>query len=121
MSSSAPELAAAPGGADEPVGCVDQAAPRLVVLMGGRTLGSVPLVAGTRRSVPDSGGSGEVVELAIVGWELHAGTLRGAGDFGSRLELSWRRTDRAGDTFEPPPPNAQLLGRLGGRSGEAGA
>lgn len=122
VSSSAPELAAAPGGADEPVGRVDQAAPRLVVLMGGQTLGSVPLVAGSQRPVPDSGGGGEVVELAILGWELHAGTLRGPGDFGSRLELAWRRSDRAGDTFEPAPLNAQLLARLGtgGSGGEAG-
>jgi hypothetical protein len=120
VSSSAPQLAPASPGADEPVGRVDQAAPRLVVTMAARTLGSVALVAGMRRSVPDSGGGGEVVELAILGWELHAGTLRGAGDFGSRLELAWRRSDRAGDTFQPPPPNPQLLARLATGAGEAG-
>ena len=121
VSSSAPELAAAGADPDEPVGRVDRAAPRLVVLMGGRTLGSVPLIAGARRAVPDSEGAGEVVEVAILGWELHAGTLRGAGDFGSRLELAWRRTDRADATFEPPPLNAQLLRRLGSGSEGGGA
>lgn len=114
VSTSADELS--PGAPDPaaPVGAVDRAAPRLVVQRRGTTVASLPLVAGARRSVPDSGKEGELLELMVVGWEIHAGTLTGPGDFGARLELAWRRADRAATTFAPPPTNPQLLGRLGG-------
>ena len=113
VSTSADELS--PGARDPaaPVGAVDRAAPRIVVQRSGTTVASLPLVARARRSVPDSGEEGELLELAVLGWEIHAGTLIGPGDFGSRVELAWRRADRSATTFAPPPTNPQLLRRLG--------
>ena len=93
---------------------VDRAAPRALVLLRDRPVASVPLVAGARRAAPDDGGDqGEVVEVTIVDWELRAGTVRGAGDFGSRLELAFRRSDAGAPTFAPPGVHPQLTRRLG--------
>ncbi|MEV4822027.1 hypothetical protein [Micromonospora sp. NPDC049274] len=84
---------------------------RLVVRQGTRILGSVPLAAGLRRVCPDAGpaatnGSTPVaVEVVVLAWLLHAGTVRGSGDYGSTLTLAWRPADRAVDTFGPPPIN----------------
>ncbi|WP_410808994.1 hypothetical protein [Micromonospora sp. 067-2] len=83
---------------------------RLVVRQGTRILGSVPLCAGLRRVCPDAGpsasGSAPVaVELLVLTWLLHAGTVRGSGDYGSSIALAWRRADRAVDQFGPPPIN----------------
>ena len=63
--------------------------------------------------VPDDGGEGgEVVELTIVDWDVRAGTVRGAGDFGSRLDVAFRRSDGGAARFEPPPVHPQLVRRL---------
>ena len=65
---------------------------RLLVLTGPQPVAAVPLVAGLHRTLPDHGGpDGARLELEIIGWEVHAGTLRGAGDFGSFVDLAWRR------------------------------
>lgn len=92
---------------------VDRASPRALVLLRGAPVASLPLVAGARRMVPDDGGEGgEVVELTIVDWEVRAGTVRGAGDFGSRLDVAFRRSDGGSARFEPPPVHPRLHGRL---------
>ncbi|MET8086459.1 hypothetical protein [Micromonospora sp. NPDC005197] len=85
---------------------------RLVVRQGTRILGSVPLAAGLRRVCPDAGtpvdpaGTTPVaVEVVVLAWLLHAGTVRGSGDYGSTLTVAWRPADRAVDTFGPPPIN----------------
>jgi len=75
---------------------------RLVLLRGGEVLGSVPLAAGLRRTCPDSGARGAVVEVTVVDWLLLAGTVRGPGDYGSFLTLSWRAADAGEDTFDVP-------------------
>jgi hypothetical protein len=76
-----------PGAATPP-----RAPMRLLVLAGSQPLAAVPLVAGLHRTVPDDGGpDGARLELEILGWEVHAGTLRGAGDFGSFVDFAWRR------------------------------
>jgi hypothetical protein len=77
-------------------------------------VGAVPLVAGGRRLVPDAGAAdgGVAVELVLLAWELRAGTVRGPGEFGSRLALAWRRADRGAAEFSPPPINPGLARRL---------
>jgi hypothetical protein len=64
--------------------------------------------------VPDAGraGTGIRIELVVLGWQIRAGSLRGPGDFGSRIELAWRIADRAADEFSPPPVSARVLERL---------
>ncbi|MET8040933.1 hypothetical protein ABZU25_08710 [Micromonospora sp. NPDC005215] len=111
VSSSADDLAPrpAPPAVLPPPALVGRVPLRLVVRQGMRILGSVPLAAGLRRVCPDAGPSTGpapiVVELLVLGWLLHAGTVRGSGDYGSSLALAWRRADRAVDQFGPPPIN----------------
>jgi hypothetical protein len=115
VSSSAPERAAHARDPEEAIGAVGRPPLRLLVLINGASCASVPLVAGLRRTVPDDGATDAVsVELELIGWELRAATLRGAGDFGSYLELAWRRADSAADRFSPPPLNPMYLRRIGG-------
>jgi hypothetical protein len=65
---------------------------RLLALVRSQPVAAVPLVAGLQRALPDDGGPGGArLELQILTWELHAGTLRGAGDFGSFVDVAWRR------------------------------
>jgi hypothetical protein len=88
---------------------------RVLVVSGGRALAAVPLRAGRLRLAPDGGAddAGTLLEIVVLGWELHAGTLRGAGDVGSTIDLAWRRADKPADTFEPPPPNPHVVERAG--------
>jgi hypothetical protein len=97
-----------------PVGAVDHAPARLLLRRAAETIAVVPLVADRTARISESGDSdrGAVVELSILGWEIRAGSLRGPGDFGSRLEIAWRRCDRAEDRFEPPPVNRRAAERL---------
>jgi hypothetical protein len=64
---------------------------RLLLLRNGDFLGSVPLVAGLRRYLPETHESiGAGIDLIILDWTVPAGSLRGLGDFGARLLLAWR-------------------------------
>lgn len=114
VSHSKPELAAFVPAASEVVGHVDRAPARLLMRIKGRTVASMPLVAGSRRMLPDSGqpDGGIRVELMLLGWDLRAGNLRGPGDYGSRISLAWRRADGAVEQFSTPPINPQLTPRL---------
>jgi hypothetical protein len=85
-----------PPGPGAPVGAVRRVPLRLVLRRGGVPCATLPLVAGLRRVAPDGGESeGTQVELALLGWEIRAGSLRAAGDFGSWLEIGWARRDGA--------------------------
>jgi hypothetical protein len=97
-----------------PVGAVTRAPARLLLRLSGTTVASVPLVAGLHRRLPDGGDPalGVSVELAILGWELHAGSLRGPGDFGSRITLAWRRIDTGVDFYSELPEVPPFLYRL---------
>lgn len=60
-------------------------AARLLV-PGGREPSQLPLVAGLVQRVASPIGE---LELAITGWDIRAGTVRGPGDFGSWFEVAW--------------------------------
>jgi hypothetical protein len=76
---------------------------RLVVRRVGTVLGALPLAAGVQRALPDDGGPlGARLDIIVLGWALHAGTLRAPGDFGSFIELAWRRVDAGVDRFDLP-------------------
>ncbi len=87
---------------------------RLLLRAGTAVVSSVPLAAGVRRAIPEAGGVGSGVRIAVVvlAWDIRAGSLRGPGDFGSRIALATRRADRAGDTFETPAISPDLIARL---------
>jgi hypothetical protein len=113
-SSSKAELSPTIPQTDFIIGDVTHAPFRLVVQQSRRTIGIIPLVAGLRRFVPDSGSSnlGGQIELIILEWDVRAGSVRGAGDFGSRLSFAWRRANQATPKFSPPPINPMLRSRL---------
>jgi hypothetical protein len=100
--------------APSPFAAVDRAPIRLLLQQGAALSASIPLVAGLRRKVPDAGDAarGATLELAVIGWDIRAGSLRGSGDFGSRLDLAWRRADAADEQFEPPPLAPRVAQRL---------
>jgi hypothetical protein len=74
----------------------------------------VPLVVGRRRLLPDGGRHEHPmrIELAVLGWDIRAGSLRGPGDFGSRIRLAWRSADRSVELFSTPPVVPHILPRL---------
>lgn len=78
------------------------------------TLCSFPIVAGLRRFLPETGEQeqGIIIELFIKDWEITAGSLIGAGDFGSHISIAWRRADKADNEFKGIPLNPYLEDRL---------
>jgi hypothetical protein len=112
VSSSEPELSpAAEAGAGE----APRTPARLFLRIGGTVASSIPLAVGLRRAVPEAGDSSGVrLEVVVLSWDIRAGSLRGPGDFGSRIAVATRRADQAGDTFETPAVHPQLVARLRG-------
>ncbi len=104
VSRSAEESAPHPASAASPPQEVVARPPlSLVLVRRNRPVAAAPLVLGSRRLLPNSGGAPAVIELLVLGWEVRAGSLRGPGDVGSWIELAWRRVDRGTSTFAPPP------------------
>lgn len=87
---------------------------RLVLRRAGRNLGAVPLVTGLQRRLPDDGESGALVEIWIRDFQICAGTVREAGDFGSFIDFGWRRIDRGAPRFELPPLDPRVAERFAG-------
>ena len=87
---------------------------RLVLVVGGRRIAAAPLVLGGITLLPAAGGDDRPVRIAmkILSWDIRAGSLRGPGEFGSRIALAWRRADRAEEAFSAPPLNPYLQARL---------
>jgi hypothetical protein len=104
----------------QPEGDVARPPIRLLIERGGQVLGAVALAAGLRQVVPNDGGvaRGAAIELVVLGWTLRAGTVRGPGDFGSRITLAWRLADRGSNEFAPPPINPNLARRLAQTGGQ---
>lgn len=97
-----------------PVGDVTRPAARLIARRGGLAVGSLPLAAGLRRYVPErlTAAGESLLEVLILSWDIRAGSLRGAGDFGSRISLCWREADRAVTQFSTPPVDQYARPRL---------
>lgn len=84
---------------------------RLVLRRGERRLGVAPLVAGRLQWLPEAG-TAAVLRLIVLDWELRAGTVKGAGDAGSRLRLAWAPAGRAPNRFDLPAMPRVLSRRL---------
>ncbi len=82
---------------------------RLLFQAGGRTVAAIPLVAGARRLADGEGAT--PVEIVVLDWRLHAGTLVGAGDYGSFIALGWRSAAASVAHFSDPPPNPVYVQR----------
>ena len=99
-------------------------APARILLRRGRTvIAAAPLVTGLWRVLPDGGSDASIVELYVVSFRLAAGTLRGAGDYGSFVEVAWRRAAAGAAGFTVPPIDRRVAERLGqptsGRGGSS--
>ena len=114
VSRSADQTAAVAPGDPQPVGAVAYAPLRVHLVRDRTSLAAIPLVASLHRTVPDSGAAGVRIELLVVGWDVRAGSVRGSGDFGSFVDFAWRRADRAGKSFDPPPLSPRVAARLSG-------
>jgi hypothetical protein len=78
--------------------------PRLRIQRDGVTITVLPLTAGTIGHAVDATGAVRL-EVQVLDWAIHAGTVVGPGDHGSFLRLGWRVADRAADRFAPLPPS----------------
>lgn len=97
-------------------------APRLVLRRGAASIAAVPLRAALSRRLPDDGVSGAMLDLWVLDYALHAGTMREPGDFGSFIEFAWRRIDRGSNSFALPQLDARVAERLTERiEAQAGA
>lgn len=115
VASSDAETAAAVAAPAEAVASLERPPLRLLVLVGGDLRGAVPIVAGLHRRMPDGGTCGAALELAVVSYAIHAGSMRAAGDYGSFLELAWRTVGAGSDSFETPPLDRHVAKRLAPR------
>jgi len=93
---------------------VARAPARLVLRRAGQNVAVVPLTAGLRRRLPDDGTQGALVDIWVLDFQLNAGTLRQLGDFGSFIDLGWRRIDRGTDRFALPPLDPRVAERFAG-------
>jgi len=84
----------------------------LALQRGGRTLAVVPVVSGRHRLAEPGESGARRFDIWILGWDVRAGSIRGPGDFGSRLRLAWRVADKAGGFFAPVPVNSFIILRL---------
>jgi hypothetical protein len=84
----------------------------LHVRAAGVRLGTIPLRAGITFTVAQDGTAPAMAEILILKWRLCAGNLRGAGDFGSFVQLAWHAADQGVARFGPPPISEFVRRRL---------
>jgi hypothetical protein len=89
----------APRGAD----AIEHPPLRLLLRRARQPLAVIPMAAGLRRIVPDGDEVPSAIEVIVIDWLLHAGCVRGPGDYGSFVEVAWRRADKARDQIVVPP------------------
>jgi hypothetical protein len=106
-----PELVPLPAPASLPPASLARLPMRLLFQVNNRTVAVAPLVAGTVQLLPEGDGATARIELAVLDWRVHAGTLRGAGDFGSHVSVAWRSADQAVSEFSDPPLNPVFVKR----------
>ena len=80
----------APRGADP----LERVPARLILRQARAIRAVLPLASGLTRIVPDGDSAQTLLEVMVIGWRLHAGTIRGAGDYGSFVEIGWNRIGR---------------------------
>jgi hypothetical protein len=97
----------APRGVDP----LERPAIRILLRKGGETLSTAPLAAGLARVIPDADGRRSVIDLYVADWLLHAGCLRGPGDYGSYVDVAWRRIDVGENTFSLAPIDPHVAAR----------
>jgi len=85
---------------------------RLLLRLARIPLATVPLAAGLRCVIPDDGAAQSTIEIIIVDWLLHAGCVRAPGDYGSFIELGWRRIEKAANQILVPPSGVPRGGYL---------
>jgi hypothetical protein len=61
--------------------------------------------------IPDADGVRGVIDLHVADWLLHAGCVRGPGDYGSFVEVAWRRIDSGANTFPLAPVDPHVAAR----------
>lgn len=86
----------------------------LLLRRAGATVATVPLIAGMLMALPHAGDEQAAVEIEVLAlaWDIRAGSLRGPGEWGSRISLAWRRADQGTPHFTTPAVNPYLLARL---------
>jgi hypothetical protein len=92
-----------PAGPDNPP---METTPRLRLKREGAVQAVLPLVVGWPFLVASRGGRRLVV--TIDSFSLHAGDMRGPGNFGSFIKLSAANAGEAADVFGPAPPSESL-------------
>jgi hypothetical protein len=97
----------APRGADP----LERPAIRILLRKGGQTLTTIPLAAGLSRVTPDADGGRTVIDLYVADWLLHAGCVRGPGDYGSYVDVGWRRIDAGANAFPLAPIDLHVAAR----------
>jgi len=107
---SASEDQAAPFDPAAPARMLDGQTPRLALIKDGRVIGSAALTLGpVFRFI--AGEEGAAAEVAVLGWRLSAGVLRGPVSDGSFVRLAWREADKAISEFGPPPVSDFVIRR----------
>jgi hypothetical protein len=96
----------------EPVGDVKTGRLSLALQRGGRTVTVLPMVSGRHTLVEPGDPGARRFDIWLVGWDLRAGTVRGPGDFGSRVRLAWRIADKSVASFAPVPVNPMIVARV---------
>lgn len=99
---------APPRGADP----LERSPARLIVRQARAIRAVVPLAAGLTRIVPDGDQARTLLELAVIAWRLHVGTIRGAGDYGSFVEVGWERIGKGAARIVDPLRSGTRRGGL---------
>ena len=90
---------------------LEQLPVRLLLREGPATLATIPLAAGLSRVIPDGDNARTLVDLFIAGWLLHAGCVRGPGDYGSFVDVGWRRADKGVNAHALAPMHPHVSAR----------
>jgi len=86
----------------DPFEPVEHGAPRLRFQLDGVTMCVIPLITGVLFRVTRPDGA-TPLDATVLDWRLHAGDLRGPGDYGSFVRLAAGVADRAKTMFGPVP------------------